>query len=258
VFARLVIGYDGSPNAQAALALGDALAAPGAELIAVSAHPPGPLARMRSQAEAAAAEASAALERDPPVRSEVRQAVSPARALLLAAAEHDADALVIGASHSRAARVAHGDVLARALHDAPCAVAVATAAGPPEGERPVVVGFDGSDESREALWYGAALARRWEAPLDVLWAGGDGAAAELLGAAVEGLGERLRCDAQVVEGHPVEVLVERSGDAAAVVLGSHGRGALGRVAFGSVAMSVVGDARSAVLVVPRGARPLAG
>ncbi len=54
---------------------------------------------------------------------------------------------------------------------------------------------------------------------------------------------------EVLHAHPVDALVDASNDARMIVVGSHGRGALGRLLMGSVSRGVVENAHCPVVVI---------
>jgi nucleotide-binding universal stress UspA family protein len=64
--------------------------------------------------------------------------------------------------------------------------------------------------------------------------------------------EGVECDTLMVRGDPGPTLIDeaRRADAALIVMGSHGRGALFRQLMGSVSETVLRDGRFPVLVVP--------
>ncbi|WP_343574791.1 universal stress protein [Mycobacterium sp.] len=72
-----------------------------------------------------------------------------------------------------------------------------------------------------------------------------------LGATLDPLGQNdIR--SEVVYAHPVDALVDASKDARMIVVGSHGRGALGRLLMGSVSRGVMEHAHCAVAVIHPG------
>lgn len=137
----------------------------------------------------------------------------------------------------------------------------------------VVVGFDQSEESAGAVRWAAHLAAVAEARLDVVhvwgFAGGVGG-----GSGDSWLGQEVRAAVQEVadegadlareaeptldvlgvvdHGSPARVFVERSQDAAMVVLGRRGAGWLGGGHLGSVASGVLQHAHCPVAIVPEG------
>lgn len=143
------------------------------------------------------------------------------------------------------------------------------------GARPrVVVGVDGSDGARAALRYAFLAAARRQAALDVVVAypvgmpwrwdpsidapDVEGVRADLE-ARAGSFGAEVRTSTPGVEDVPVtvltapgaaaRVLVDSAQDAALLVVGSHGRGAVRSAILGSVALHVVSDARCPVVVV---------
>jgi nucleotide-binding universal stress UspA family protein len=134
----------------------------------------------------------------------------------------------------------------------------------------IVVGVDDSKGARVALDWALDEARRHQAQvnlvhayqLEVAWIDREDIArwAEMeRGAAEYALQDLLKelsipagveLDAQVVEGNPVDVLVEASADADLLVVGSRGRGGFTGLLIGSVSQRCVERARCPVVVVP--------
>jgi BASS family bile acid:Na+ symporter len=133
---------------------------------------------------------------------------------------------------------------------------------------PVVVGYDGTDDSMPALRWAAQEAVGLQRPLRVVLAWGmptmgftpvsasatldhskaDSALANavyLLRSEVSG----LTVDGEVVEDKPAQALVDRSTDAELVVVGSRARSRVGRLVMGSVASAVVSHSKAPVAVV---------
>ncbi len=144
------------------------------------------------------------------------------------------------------------------------------------GER-VVVGVDSSEGSQAALHWAVSEARlrgagihlvmAWQQPqyygagngmvLGMDPSGGtgtilaDAAETELARLGTEaGAGARAAITWEAVEGHPAEVLVRASEDAAMVVVGSRGHGGFVGALLGSVSQHVVAHARCPVVVIP--------
>ncbi len=137
---------------------------------------------------------------------------------------------------------------------------------------PVVVGIDGSEGSLVALRVAAEEARRRGATLEVVVVWHPGVVGSLpvfgVGTPVEtqlaelrrGLADTLADEGlgggdpqvreRVVNGHAAEVLVESSGEAALVVVGTRGHGGVAGRVLGSVSQQVVAHARCPVMVVP--------
>lgn len=200
---------------------------------------------------------------------------SPAGRLSELAEELGAAAVAIGSTHrGPLGRVFPGTVGDGLLSGAPCAVAVAPRgfAGRDSATRGRIgVGYDGGPEAALALSSAVRLAE------------GRGAAIKLIavvptipplpseisdpsryeGAIREGLATASSEAAAAItsvdvavelsDGDPSQVLCERSEDLDLLVLGSRGYGPLLRTFLGGTASRVIREARSPVLVFPRGA-----
>ena len=152
--------------------------------------------------------------------------------------------LVAVGSHgqSRLRGIVIGSTATELVHKAPCPVLL-TRGAPADVPRRIVVGLDGSTESKRAYEIAEHLASRFEAELwPVAAAGGDGFDKQRVREIV-GRYEELPDD-------PVRALVAAAADADLVVVGS--RGLHGLKALGSVSERVAHEARCSVLVV-RGA-----
>lgn len=119
----------------------------------------------------------------------------------------------------------------------------------------ILVPLDGSQEARAALPYAAALATPGTeiVLLTVVRSGADADAAR---ADLESAAQRLRVAGQTVRteaavGDPAQRIVDTATvlDAGMIVMASHGRGALGRLIYGSVADRVGRESTVPVLVV---------
>jgi nucleotide-binding universal stress UspA family protein len=123
------------------------------------------------------------------------------------------------------------------------------------GRGPVVVGVDSSDSARHASEWAADLAAAWGAPLRLVHTARDGGDAtdfpswlhELLDGA-ERVGA-APADAEVVPGTVEDVLLDRSGSAGRMVVGSYGEGARAGMLAGSTALALLDGARCPVAVV---------
>ena len=144
----------------------------------------------------------------------------------------------------------------------------------------IVVGFDGSDASKEALRWAVAEARlrgtalravrAWEYPFippavepfpaGPMMEGGsamdtsglqENHEARLREAVAEIAGDPagVEIELTVVEGHPAEVLVEAAEGAELLVVGSRGHGGITGMLLGSVSQAAVHHARSPVVIV---------
>lgn len=280
----IIVGYDGSPQARDALAVGVALTrATGDRLMLAGAY--GPASLLSQEAlDARALEVSEqlgrALESLPSDVSSVAERLavpgSSAAAALhdLAEAERPR-ALVLGSCHRGAVgRVLMGSVAERLLHGSPCPVVIAPrGAGEREPMRldTVSVGFDGGAEGWAALQRGAQIAAAAGArlrvvlvlqpltgvptmpviPADVI-AERDRRAEIELGRAVQSVAERVKTEPHLERGDPVRVLEEHAHqDVDLLVLGSRGYGPVGRVLLGSVSIALMRSGPCPVMVVPR-------
>ena len=148
--------------------------------------------------------------------------------------------------------------------------------GEARADGPIVVGVDGSELSTAAVGYAYEEAARRGASLIVVHAWlyptpiGPGdilplvydpeALAEesrrVLAESIAGWAERypdVPVRQRSLRGAPARVLVEESKDAQLVVVGAHGRGALGGLLLGSVSHAVLHHAHSPLVIVRNGA-----
>jgi nucleotide-binding universal stress UspA family protein len=280
----IVVGYDGSPQAHDALALGAALAsATGERLVLAGAYGPEGVVRdedldaRRAEVLERLAEATDSLPSDTSLQVE-RRAVpgsSPAAALQeLAEAEHPR-VMVLGSCHRGAVgRVVIGGVAERLLDGSPCPVVVvprSLAERGPVRLNMVCVGFDGRPEAWTALQRGAQIAAaaggRLRVAMVVPPLTGTPMMAVLppeiieerlkaaqteLEQAVHSVAERLEPAARLLQGSPGQQLADEAGVAVdLMVVGSRGYGPLQRVLLGSVSTSLMHSAPCPVMVVPR-------
>ncbi|WP_211216159.1 universal stress protein [Patulibacter americanus] len=270
MYHRILVGFDGSAQAVAALRLARALGEPDATIVVAHVTPSG---RGDEAARVAA---------DPVLRSArellagrpdvelVAPAGRVAPALHRTAQETMCDLIVVGASRRRGAgRVILGSDAEASLHGAPCAVAVAT----PDADGPIGrigVAFDGTAAGREAVLSAGVVAHDLGADLTVLGVvdtrhphpgfgevGGPGdvraRARDLLTdvvAAVQGVPGVAR---QLHEGDPVHEILSLGRASDLLVVGSRRNGPLLRLLLGSVSSRVVRRAACPVLVLPAGA-----
>ncbi|MGC5054796.1 universal stress protein [Micromonospora sp. DT48] len=121
-------------------------------------------------------------------------------------------------------------------------------------EGPVLVGVDGSESAELAVGYGAEEAVRRGGTLVLVHVAdeGDDDGAALLataGAAARGSHPGLTVDERVIVAPKADhALIEASGDAALVVVGSRGRGGFAGLLLGSVSQALVHHARCPVLI----------
>ena len=282
----VIVGFDGSPQAEDALGLGRRLAeAISARLVVANVFflprslDPARLAaherdeRMRAEGMLTIAAARADY---PDVEYVPVGSASAARGLHDLADERDAVAVVVGSTdRGDIGAVAPGSVARRLLSGAPCAVAIAARGGTDKLEA-FGVAYDGTDESRDALDGAVRLAPRVGAHVDVLgvarWTStpnepggvvaGDTGVPEQLRAdlqrqcddALASIPEALRGSARVQVGDPAELLAASSRALDLLVCGSRSHGRVHQVLLGSVSAQLVDRARCSVLVVPRGGR----
>jgi nucleotide-binding universal stress UspA family protein len=224
--------------------------------------------------------------KDVPLRVVVGRSTNPAAALI--EESEDADLLVVGSRGRGAVRSALlGSVALHCVMGARCPVVVvheaatgdqlpeATTAPPLEPR--VVVGVDGSPESEAALAAALREAAATGATVDVVtvyslpdfWSHEYGAAPPTAEEIRRGVEDRLTAmvDAArsgppadvgsavadvrvaVLDGRPVDMLLERAAGAQLLVVGSRGHGALRGLVFGSVALGCVLHGPCPVMVV---------
>lgn len=132
-----------------------------------------------------------------------------------------------------------------------------------EPDRPIVVGVDGSHHNWAAVYWALHQARRTGRPLDlvaVVKQHGDGTAREIVGGdwePLDTLAEKIAKAEPAVQvrrvlsvGGAVPSLLARSADAAMLVVGSRGLGAMGRALLGSTSLGTASRATVPVVVVP--------
>jgi nucleotide-binding universal stress UspA family protein len=283
VYRKLIVGYDGSEQAEDALALGRLIAsASGAQLVVAGVFRFDPLWGPSAAFREAEADYARKIERAAESVSAEPEAIpssSPARGLHELAEELDADLIVVGsAHHGRIGQILAGSVGMSLLHGAPCSVAIAPRGYSKQGDRrvtEVMVGFDGSQEARIALADGIELARATGALLKlvsvaeppVLGHGKGGGMSEgwfelkesieemmrgRLTEAVESVPHGLRVESALVAGEPAAALAEiATADGGLLLLGSRGYGPLRRVLLGSVSAALVRSAPCPLIVHPR-------
>ena len=253
LFARVLVGIDGSPESHEAARQAARLLEPEGELTLLSAYDLAPAIiggmgtnvpvyfdeeGQRKAAEASVRDARAELE--PFAAGKVAR--GRAWDVLLREAEHNDDTLIAVGSHGlgRALGIVMGSTVTEVVHKAHCSVLVTRAAGT-EFPRRIVVGVDGSPESAAAYETARRLAARFTADLwPVVAHGGKGADKALVRTIVDGRHEDLPDD-------PVDALVAAAADADLVVVGSRGLHGLG--SLGSVSERVAHQARASVLIV---------
>lgn len=282
MFERLLLGYDGTPPSDDALAAARVLAEMfGSEVTLASVVPDAALlggygsrshqALVHEQADSVIEQARSRWGGGPPLRCELLHAPSPAGALHEAVVNTHADLLIVGSSHhGRIGRVLVGSVSEQALQGAPCPVLVVPRglADGPWRPNQVAVGYDGGAQSRHALGWATGFAQATGAALHLIQvfaplaiadpvvagaiyqAGVEDARADL-GATVAALPPQLSVSSRLLEGVAVLELAEASEGMDLLVLGSRGYGPLRRLLLGSVSARIARDAPCPVLVLPR-------
>ena len=281
MFRRMILGVDGTPQSNDALALAKVLASNvGGASVVISHVVPRPrpfdsrtreyvkLAQdhFRSVLEPAVAALSGLKTETHPIESG-----SPARGLHEIADEEGANLVVIGSTRrGPVGRVVIGSVGEVLLAGSPTAVAVAPhgfATAAPESIGVVGAGFNGAPEGRVALSAAAAFAAEIGAKLQVIAVDEDFAHArhslkpahhndsslvEELDRALEEVGasdaERL-----VLKGGAVQCLCEAGAETDLLVIGSRGYGPMHHAMVGSVSAHLMRSCPVPVLVMPRGA-----
>ena len=305
---RLLIGYDGSDAARAAIAAAGALFA-GADAVVANVHPPPPtleagalaraalpdsvihegIERMRAEAEKRAS--STAAEGADHARAAglaaapvVLTGLSTWRTLRSKAREADADVIACGIRGQAALeRMLLGSTASSLLHhaDRPLLLVPARIAAL---DGPVVAGYDDSDGARDALRFAAThlsgrellVAHAWRSPvrhtirghalvhsgadtladyadsIDTIWEGVAEETAEGGAAYARDLGLAARAVAPESGHGDWQALLAGAQDAgaAAILVGSRGRGAVASTVLGSVASGLVHAAAVPILIVP--------
>lgn len=249
VFERILCGVDGSEDGLEAVRQAVRLLAPEGELVLgsvfeahLAVHAGVHAREAQRELEAAAVAALEGAQTLAPRAAKRLVRGSPAAALLTLAAEEGAGLVAVGAhGFGRAAGIVLGSISTRLLHDAPCSVLVARA--PADGAafpRAIGAGTDGSPESLAAAAAAADLGERLGSSVRYVVATG-GKPIDVHRLAASG------SELEFTDRSPVDALVEASGSADLVVVGS--RGLHGLRALGSVSERVAHRARCSVLVV---------
>jgi nucleotide-binding universal stress UspA family protein len=207
---------------------------------------------------------------------------SAARALHELSETEDAGLLIVGSTGRGAVgRVLPGSTAERLMHGAPCPIAIV----PPGWEaggglNTIGVAYVDSEEGREALRGGYALARRAGAALRVLTAVKAGLAMygeteprtaerrgrdfdevegelrvraeDALRRATDALGGDVPVEADAYVEDPADVLIRVSENLDLLVCGSRGYGPVRAVLLGGVSRRLTAEAQCPVIVVPRG------
>jgi nucleotide-binding universal stress UspA family protein len=287
MYRTIVVGYDGSEQADDALALAQQLRDPDGGRLVIAcvfpfyrgfAFPVGPAlyaTMLLDDAEATLRDAVAELDPGVPHVTRAIAESSPARALNDLAEAEDADVIVLGSTHSgTAARLAGRATVQRLLHGAPCAVAIAAPGQRSRRRvmRRIGVAYDASAEAREALERAYALAAAHHADVlvcravEMLQFGSSYVATEddaRLRHSLERLARRqveeatamapegVSAGGAVSVGRPVPAILEGCGDVDLLVAGSRSYGPLRRALVGSTSLGLAAHADVPLLIVPR-------
>lgn len=250
VFARVLVGVDGSDAARGAAVQAARLVDPDGELellaavysIEASVQGWTTEERLRDALETEGRPALDAAAKLVGPRATTRLVHGPPKQTILGEVERDGASLVALGSHdhSRLSEIVVGGVCGPVLHEAPCSVLIARPAWVARlFPLSVVVGVDGSPASLAALAVARGLGARYGVPTRTILAR-DGNA-DIVHA------ELQAPDLEIVDGPPVDALVDASRGSDLVIVGS--RGLHGWRALGSVSERVAHRAASSVLVV---------
>jgi nucleotide-binding universal stress UspA family protein len=287
----ILIGVDGSPGSDDALAFAQPLAAEsGATVLLASAFryddTPSRASNLafrndlKAEAERTLRRAADRLERIDPARVETTAiaSTSPARALDGLAQSHHVELIVVGSAHTgRLGRIVPGSTAERLLHGAPCPVAVVPKGYRPQhgAQRPQIgVAYDGSQESEAALHAATRIATALGGQLRVIkvFDATSYAAPALMGGpgytemratieqdvedsledTIAGLPEAVHPEPVFLTGDVVHELVTQSTGLDLLVAGSRGYGPARAVLLGGVTGRLIREAACPLLVVPRG------
>jgi monovalent cation/proton antiporter MnhG/PhaG subunit len=281
---RALVAYDGSESARRALELAAELAGRDGSIAVAHVAPPlgepdfagSPDVEDPDQ-ERLLAEARTEVARAGAAATTLRRRGDASTELIAAGAELDADLIVVGSRGRGPFTSAFLGSVSSALAGGANAPVVVVGPAVEVGEGPILAGVDGSDASLDAARVAAALDRRLGRGLRVVLAYASHSAPGAL-AVPEGREELALADEQRaaellaeiadtlgIPGEATQLLggdtepealaaLAREVDAALVVVGSRGRGALRSALLGSFSTRVVADAPCPVVVVPPGAR----
>jgi nucleotide-binding universal stress UspA family protein len=254
----IIVGYEPTAAGRDALALGRGLAGlTGAPLSLANVHPRGG----EERSGALLRDAAVRLCGDDDVRLHPVAGTSLPRGLSALADELAGGLLVVGSSRrATVGRVLLGSAASRVVHGAPCAAAVAPAGyAAADGRRIAVVGvgYDASDQSRQALSQAAALASRTGAFLRIVsvrepGCGGAGNLGHDVITLAEGENLGIAADAVLVDGDAAVELGRQGVDL--LLCGSRGYGLGGQVLLGGTSSRLLRGAECPVVVLARGVR----
>jgi nucleotide-binding universal stress UspA family protein len=273
MFKTIIVGVDGLSGGEDAIALAQALARPGGEIVAVCvAAFDGPVSRavnrdyeatLIEEAEAIAGRAAAA---HPGMRSAGAVGATVGAGLHEAALRAGADLIVVGSCRrGPAGRVLAGDDARGSVRSAPCPVAVAPVgfAGRAAPPTRIGVGYDAGPEAGVALDVARAIAREAgtrpravEVVIVPNWTVPPSGAVYLTvdeerEAAQRRMDELGDVDGETRAGTPAKELAAFSQEIDLLVVGSRRQGPLGRIVMGSTSEALARHAHTPLLVVPR-------
>ena len=287
----IVIGVDESSRSKDAIALGRRLASVSkADVVVASAFPYSDLpsrasnstfrAALRDDAQAVAQAMSEDLEGIAADRVHIRVMAqpSPAHGLHDLAHAERAAVIVVGSSHTgQFGRVVPGSTGERLVHGSPCAVAVAPLGYAENADTPIRrigVAYNGSDEARTAVASALALARAFDAELEIVGVveadvyatpalmGGPSVVdlredverrvQDSLDAILTELPEGAEAKTVRLAGDPASQLAGCTAELDLMLVGSRGYGPLHSVLAGGVSGRLLRTAQCPTIIVPRG------
>lgn len=274
---KIVIGVNGDDGGSDAIALARRLAPPASELIAVTVavldgHPSRAVsldydARIRHDALTLIADVRS---ENPDLQGEVQEAPAVGAGLHAVCERLEADLVVVGSCRRGIiGRILAGDDVRETLRGAPVAVAVA----PRDfavSDQPIAtigLGWDNGPEADEALAFARRLAEGTGAgihavsvvavpPWDSSPLTGQPALADAVEQATELLAALGDVEGTTVTGQTSAELTAFAAEVDVLVVGSHQRGPLGRIAMGSASEHLARNATRPLVVVPRAAQPV--
>lgn len=273
MFDNVLVGVDGRPGGDDAVALARQLAAPGAQVTLANIYgeagwPPGSGLFVDEQRTESVAFLENEHGRWPGAETACACAPTVGRGLHELAVQRSADLLVVGSTHrGLPGKVLVGDDTRAAFNGAPCAIAIA-----PHGfalaDRPLTrigVGYNDTPESHRALEAARAIAAHTAAAITVMWvlspedvrqraplpADWPSATAALIDQTQRELDKLPGIYGVAVSGGTREELAKLGEDVDVLIVGSRGHGRFGGIVHGSVSSYLERHVGAALLVLPR-------